>query len=160
MLRCNGCQKLLPHPRSLQGAPTSKMNAHKEQCVRLKKLISEKDSPNSITNHLMKTKQLQKPTVAEVKDVVGKFFVDANVPFRQADNEYFRELLSMIPTSNGEPVSLSRKIIARHVMNQSELVYVDLKNYYSSLESKVSISLDNWSSRNGIAYMGNHLYSQ
>jgi S-adenosylmethionine:tRNA-ribosyltransferase-isomerase (queuine synthetase) len=89
-----------------------------------------------------------------IEQQVLKFFISANIPFRQADNEYFQELISKIQV-NGSAVSLpSRKVIRARLTKEAKAAKADLKIILSQNSSKISLALDMWSTRNKFGFLG------
>jgi hypothetical protein len=97
---------------------------------------------------------LQPITKSQIEEQVLKFLISANIPFRQADNEYFRELVSWI-TVNNIPTKLpSRKVIRSRLMNEATMAKENLKAVLSTNRSKISLALDCWTTRTNFGFLG------
>ena len=97
-------------------------------------------------------------TKLQIEDQVLKFFISANIPFRQLENAHFRELVSWINV-NGHPArSPSRKIIRARLTSHAILAKENLKILLKSNKSKISLALDCWTSRSNFGFLGLSLY--
>jgi len=89
-----------------------------------------------------------------VNDEVLKFFVSGNIPFNQADNPHFKQLMEWITTPDTSPPSISRKTVRKHLSTKAKVAVIDLKATLADVDSKISLALDCWTSRNGFAFLG------
>ena len=89
-----------------------------------------------------------------VERQVLKFFISTNIPFRQADNEYFQELTSKIQVNGSAASSPSRKVIRARLSKEAEVAEANLKAVISKNSSKISLALDMWSTRNKFGFLG------
>ena len=92
-----------------------------------------------------------------VEETILKFFVSNNIPFKAADNEYFRKLVSLIAldqNSSKNANCLSRNIIRARLSKYSKMGRDQFKHVLSENDSKFNIALDCWSSRNNYGFMG------
>ena len=81
-----------------------------------------------------------------------KFFISGNIAFNQADNPYFQEL---IQTAHGNAnQQINRKNIWERLKKLASTVKEDLMISLMENESKISLALDCWSSKNGYAFLG------
>ena len=96
----------------------------------------------------------RKPTADQVAEEILKFFISGNIPFNQAGNPHFHKLLKYIVTVSGEAVTTSRKKVRSQLASEAMAADADLHELFKRVESKISLALDNWTSRNGYAFMG------
>lgn len=91
-----------------------------------------------------------------IREEVLKFFISGNVPFIQVDNPHFQRLIEWIASSNhfATPISISRKTIRTDLTRQALLAKNDLKSTLAKCDSKISLALDCWTSRNCFAFLG------
>ncbi len=83
---------------------------------------------------------------------VLKFFISGNITFNQADNPYFQEL---IQTASGKANQLiNHKNIWERLKKLMLTVKEDLMVSLMENESKISLALDCWLSKNGYAFLG------
>ena len=94
----------------------------------------------------------------DVEDLVVKFFVTGNIPFAQAENPFFRQLVEMIKTATGMAKCPSRFTIRRRLKEGAEIALVDTFDQLAKQDGKVSIALDCWSTRNMLPYLGISLF--
>ena len=91
-------------------------------------------------------------------DKVLKFFISGNVAFNQADNPYFQDLIR-----HGEAKVKGPKVNRKSVRAQLTKVGLNAKeNLMTTLienDSKISLTLDCWTSKNGYAFLGNAFVS-
>jgi hypothetical protein len=93
-------------------------------------------------------------TIQEIEELILKFFVSGNVPFAQAENPYFRQLIGMIKTGMGMAKSPSRFTIRRRLKNGAEIALIDTFDHLAQQDGKVSLALDCWSTRSMLPYLG------
>jgi hypothetical protein len=146
-----------------KGAPTTRLHSHRKDCAPLKRLIKDSEfaeGGDGVMSMLQGQGQkpdnlpLTKPTAQQVREQVLKFFVSGNIPFNQASNPQFKRIVEWVTTKSGESVLVSRKTVRAHLESESEVAKQDLKSTLKALDSKISLALDNWTSRNGYAFMG------
>lgn len=92
------------------------------------------------------------PTIVGVE--VLKFFITGNVPFAQANSEHLKTLVHWIKTIDEQEVMISCKVIDNLLTNGSKKAHEDLCLLFKNIDSKVSLALDAWSSRNGYSFLG------
>ena len=90
-------------------------------------------------------------------DKVLKFFVSGNIAFNQADNPYFQELMQTMQQNVKGPV-INRKSIRTRLGQLAIEAKEDLMIMLMENDSKVSLALDCWGSRNGYGFLGKILY--
>ena len=77
-----------------------------------------------------------------IEQQVLKFFISANISFRQVDNKYFQELISKIQVNDSTANSLSRKVIRVRLSKEMKMTKTDLKVILSQNSSKISLALN------------------
>jgi len=91
-------------------------------------------------------------------DKTLKFFVSGNIAFNQTDNPYFQDLIR-----HGEAKQKGIKVNWKSVHAQlSEVGANATEDSMAALianDSKISLALDCWMSKNGHAFLGNTLVS-
>ncbi|KIJ35090.1 hypothetical protein M422DRAFT_181119 [Sphaerobolus stellatus SS14] len=90
----------------------------------------------------------------EFEKLQVEWIVACDQPFEEVERPEFKKLLNYThhrPTELNVP---SATTVKRRVMKLGEMTMDDLKKFIADLESKVSLSLDAWSSGNGFAFMG------
>jgi hypothetical protein len=97
---------------------------------------------------------MPKITKDNIKEAVLRFFISGNIPFNQAENPYFQQIVEWIHIEDGKPVSVSRKTVRSHLKEQAKVAIVDLKATLNDIDSKISLALDCWSSRGLYSFMG------
>jgi hypothetical protein len=148
VLKCTKCSKLFAHPYRF-GSTTTTLNLHR--CNTPAK--TEQNGQPSIKEALMRRPPREKVTAAMVRAEVLKFFITGNVPFAQADNEHLKTLVHWIKTIDEQEVVISRKVVRNLLINGSKEAREDLCLLFKNLDSKVSLALDAWRSRNGYSFL-------
>ena len=151
---CGGTKS---HPWRLKSKPTTPLNDHLSICRAYKQFQRNGSQPSSVTQYLLNNQsphQRQPLTRVDIEDQVLKFFISANIPFRQVENEFFRELVSWI-NINGRPAQApSRKVTRARLTEHALSSKADLKMILASNRSKVSLALDCWTSRTNFGFLG------
>jgi hypothetical protein len=93
-------------------------------------------------------------TKDDVHEKVLQFFISGNIAFNQADNPYFRDLMELIKVGCNETVTVNRDNITKRLHEKAILSKDDLMATLMSNESRISLALDCWTSRNKIAFLG------
>ena len=162
VVRCKGCQKPEParHPATVaKSAPTTGLLSHRRDCLQLKQMYSQADVDETRVHPAfssvgVKSVTSRKPTVDQVNEEVLKFIISGNISFNQAENPHFQKLLKWIATLSGETITTNRKKVRKQLEDEAVVANVDLHELFKQVESKISLALDNWTSRNGFAFMG------
>ena len=155
---CKGCCQSIGHPSRNDHKSTTNLKRHSLKCMKLKeKQIrnggrSNSAIPNFFTSGA--TPLRRSATNQLVNEEVLKFFVSGNIPFNQADNPHFKQLIEWITTSDSSSPSISRKTVRKHLSAKAKVATVDLKTTLADVDSKISLALDCWTSRNGFAFLG------
>ena len=84
---------------------------------------------------------------------VLRFFSSANIPFNVADNPYFQELIQTAQSRNNVQV-VNRKNIREQLRKMAVSAKEDLMSTLMQNDSKVSLALDCWTSKNNYAFLG------
>jgi hypothetical protein len=161
---CMHCRELLPHPWKKVSKPTTRLNSHIKDCRAYQHRHHQETggATSSSVAEFFSTynRRCSSLTKLQIEDQVLKFFISANIPFRQLENEHFRELVSWI-NINGHPArSPSRKIIRARLTSHAILAKENLKILLKSNKSKISVALDCWMSHSNFGFLGLLLYEQ
>ena len=81
-------------------------------------------------------------------------FLSGNITFNQADNEHFRTLMSFIPIDNKPATSPGRTTLHARLSKYAKLLEEQLKELLKNNQSKISLALDCWSSKNKRGFLG------
>ena len=161
---CKGCRAEVGHPARNVQKTTTTLKRHSESCEPLKRYLQNCGSSGSSTiNQLFAARTAKgqnntKVTLENIREEVLRFFISGNIPFSQADNPHFRRLMQWVLCSDGaSQVTLSRKTVRMDLTRQGQLAKADLKSTLAEVDSKISLALDCWTSRNGFAFLGNTL---
>jgi len=90
----------------------------------------------------------------DILNKILKFFISGNIAFNQADNPYFLELIQTAHVRAKQPV-INRKNIRERLRKLAATAKEDLMMALIENDSKISLTLDCWSSKNGYAFLGN-----
>jgi len=154
---CMLCNSAYKHPQCWKSGPTNSLNHHLDDCAVYQKLLkTEVESSTGVLSDYFNTTSQPHMLITKewIEQQVLKFFISANIPFSQVDNEYFQELISKIQV-NGSAISLpSRKVIQVRLTKEAKATKADLKIILSQNSSKISLALDMWSTRNKFGFLG------
>jgi hypothetical protein len=166
VLECKHCFDFVKHPllvgknaqnRGKTGVTTG-MIRHLEGC---KPYLRSKGKDSGIMDKFLTHNGAKKKVLVtqnEIMDRVLKFFISGNVAFNQADNPYFRDLIALIKCDNDINVKVNRSNVTTRLHNSAADAKSDLMATLMQNESKISLALDCWTSRNQIAFLGMLLY--
>jgi hypothetical protein len=151
---CKYCRHPFIHPNKIgknpegTSGPTTSMSRHLRECVPYKN-----------------QKPIAQPSITEFTDAAKankvdddiltktlKFFISGNIAFNQADNPYFQELIQTASAKANQ--SINRKNIRDRLKKLASTAKEDLMVSLMENESKISLALDCWSSKNGYAFLG------
>jgi len=90
-------------------------------------------------------------TKDDVHEKILQFFISGNIAFNQADNPYFRDLMELIKVGCNETITVNRDNITKRLHEKAVLSKDELMATLMSNESRISLALDCWTSRNKIA---------
>jgi hypothetical protein len=151
LLKCKTCSVFMGHPYRHSMSTTTAM-AH--SCISASK-TSTPANQSTISSLFANEIPREKLTSDHVRDEILKFFISGNIPFAQADNKHFRQILSWLSTTDPKnPPHLSRKSLRSRLTMEAQSAKSSLHEVLKGLDSKISLALDAWSSRNGYAFLG------
>lgn len=154
---CMLCNSAYKHPRCWKSGPTNSLNRHLDDCAVYQRLLKTgiDSSTGTLSNYFNTASQPHILVTKEwIEQQVLKFFISANIPFRQVDNEYFQELISKIQVNDSVVSPPSRKVIRARLSKEAAAAKTDLKIILSQNSSKISLALDMWSTRNKFGFLG------
>ena len=165
VLECKHCHEHIVHPlligntstdeaanRSSAGGTTG-MSRHLSSCKSFRRVKGR--GSGSMDKFL--GSDGGKPSVItkdDVHDKVLRFFISGNIAFNQADNPYFRDLIQLIKVGCNETITVNRTNLTKRLHDKAVLSKDDLMATLMSNESRISLALDCWTSRNKIAFLG------
>ena len=162
-IACKFCAHVFQHPRAkaMRRAPTSTMKTHIEDgCKSMPRTKSNTPSMKTASGGFFGNgRQEALITQSDVEDQILRFFISGNIPFNQAENPEFRKLVSMIQlgkVSGAAAHPPSRFTVRRRLRSHSETAAENLFETFACLNSKVSLALDCWSTRNMLPFLGIH----
>jgi hypothetical protein len=162
-LRCIYCRGLLAHPllsttdpNALGTATTTTLTRHLKRCSKAPKVSqseSESINPTTVKEFFTKPSANTPLTERDVLEKIVQYFISANHSFNTADNPFFRELMALIHV-NGRPLCPNRDNVSKRLHALSEKAKDDLMMRLIENDSKISLALDAWTSRNNRAFLG------
>ncbi|KAG6893866.1 hypothetical protein C0992_008362, partial [Termitomyces sp. T32_za158] len=88
------------------------------------------------------------------EELLAEWIVLCDQPFDEVDKPAFRALLEYIHRSSGKELKIPhRTTIRKRIMDMGDVTIGRIKDMFSKLDSKVSISLDAWTSNNQYAFL-------
>lgn len=154
---CKHCRKAFIHPnkigknvdgKSIPGSTTTSMSRHLKECVTYQK--QQSSSQKSMDEFTDRT--IANPIDDDILNKALRFFISGNIAFNQADNPYFQELIQTAHVKANQPV-INRKNIRARLKKLAVTAKEDLMIALIENESKISLALDCWSSKNGYAFL-------
>ena len=153
---CLHCHTKYKHPWQYSSKPTVALSRHIKSCSQYKRYVRQGSQTSTISNYF-NIKSAERVTKPVIEGQILKFFISANIPFRQADNEHFRRLISLIHINNQPVYPPSRKVLRARLSNEAEAAKADLKVILIANQSKISLALDCWSTRTHFSFIGMYL---
>ena len=102
-MACNHCHKKLTHPNSNSARSPHSLKRHLKICNTYKGYLRTQDSQfnmlnnmNNYTNKEAEIKATAQITEELITQRVLDFFLSGDIPFNQADNPHFKNLISLI----------------------------------------------------------------
>ena len=152
---CRYCHRNYAHPSTIGkdtvdgnqnlNGPTTSMSRHLKECNLYK--AKRPQSQSSMTSFLS-TNESQ----IGQNNLLIRFFISANIPFNMADNPYFQELIQTAQSKNNVQV-INRKNIREQLHKMAVSAKEDLMTTLMQNDSKVSLALDCWTSKNNYAFL-------
>jgi hypothetical protein len=153
MAICKHCNQQFQHPQ-LGTAVTTSLSRHLKSCGGFKKLQTSGASIDLEFFEKPKSRVPEVLTVSFVNDQILKFFISGNISFNQADNPEFQVLMSLIRVDGHMYTSQGRKAVRNNLTEWAILSKEELRGALARNDSKVSLVLDCWISRNRHAFLG------
>jgi hypothetical protein len=155
---CRHCRREnYSHPNKIgnnpeaTGGSTSSLSRHLQKCIEYKKQRSSTQSTMIDFTIPMKANKVED----DLRTKVLKFFISGNIAFNQADNPHFQDLLRSGQGKNHQVVN--RRNLREKLTELASDATEDLIVSLMENQSKISLALDCWSSRNNYAFLGNSL---
>ena len=159
MVQCKYCGDILDHPllvgmtdnkiKTGTSGVTTGLSRHYKVCKKGPKHLE--NVRNGMNKYSMKKRQ----TI--IKDVILNktldFFISGNIAFNQADNPHFQALMAEIQV-DGAAVVINRHNVRQRLSTQATQSREDLMSTLMSNQSRISLALDCWTSRNNMAFLG------
>src|SRR5205814_5155688 len=112
---CLHCHTKYKHPWQYSSKPTAALSRHIKVCSQYKQYVQQGSQTSTISNYFH-TKSSERVTKSVIESQILKFFISANIPFRQADNEHFRQLIALIHINNQPVYPPSRKVLTSKII--------------------------------------------
>jgi hypothetical protein len=142
---CMHCKWWTRHPNADPSMSTSTLKRHiDERCKTFKKIkLSDGRTPGDLFEEMF---NIRRPmTTDRLCEEVLKVIVEGNLSFRQAENPALQSLLREAFPSCTVP---NRRSVATRLKTEASLARAALAIRFEDVDSKVSIALDAWHSRN------------
>ena len=156
---CKHCDKSYGHPTTLGKATdsgtTKSMSRHLQTCKRYNDKKGDRERMLDFESRL----ESGQTTLADydndtMVEKTLKFFISGNIAFNQADNPYFQDLIRHGQVKIKGP-KVNRKSVRAQLSEVGANATEDLMATLMANDSKVSLALDCWTSKNGHAFLGN-----
>jgi hypothetical protein len=156
---CKHCDKSYAHPstvgKTTDSGTTKSMSRHLQSCQRYKDKKGNRERMSAFESRL----ESGQTTLADydndtMVDKTLKFFISGNIAFNQADNPYFQDLIRH-GEAKQKGIKVNRKSVRARLSEVGANATEDLMATLMANDSKVSLALDCWTSKNGHAFLGN-----
>lgn len=166
-VQCKYCKQYMSHPLNIgkvgKGESTKKSNTGTISSLihHLNGCQNYRASKNQTKNHTVEqlfgaATHKSKVSCLSQHDVLTKvlnLFISSNIAFNQVDNHYFEELVSLLKI-NDELIKVNCDNITKRLHIYVSNAKEDLMACLMSNDSKISISMDCWTSDNNIVFLG------
>jgi hypothetical protein len=157
---CRGCGTEMEHPGRNEQKTTTSLKRHSQSCNLLKRYRQNASHTHPIIAKFFGSKTAESQgklrlTTDSIREAVLKFFVTDNIPFNQANNPHFQQLIHWMMSSSGVPsvTTISRRTIRTDLTRHAQAAKADLRSILAKVDSRISLALDCWTSRNGFAFL-------
>jgi hypothetical protein len=93
-------------------------------------------------------------TQGQIDELLLKYHISGNIPFRQVENKYLKELVSLIEINKGQAKAPGRTTLRARLSKYSKMSVDKLKEILQANTSRISLALDMWSSRSNHGFLG------
>jgi hypothetical protein len=160
---CKHCAKTYAHPSTVgkvgSSGTTSSMTRHLKDCGNYKRTTSTIKGSDLTARMEAGQTTLDDYDDGQDESQVDKtlkFFISGNVAFNQADNPHFHKLIEHCKHCNcrSKGPKVNRKSVRSRLSTVATDAKEDLMITLIENDSKVSLALDCWTSKNGYAFLG------
>jgi hypothetical protein len=171
---CMHCHKTYVHPNLNTGMSTTSLTRHLQNCAQYQRLFHKNSSDKDAFSQFFRSnesgaspKDMREINEEAITQAVLDFFVSGDIPFNQAENPRFKNLITMIHLSSegrtgntskklfSKPASgPSRKTVRARLDRHAEKAKEQLRNELAANESKISLALDIWTGGANYAFIG------
>jgi hypothetical protein len=157
---CKHCKKVFLHPRRVVGGTSSSLQTHVfDRCPRYHIHKHQFDSTSRIgnLNDFFSSTSGSRPepiTQARIDELLLKYHISGNIPFRQVENQYLKELVSLIEINKLQAKTPGRNTLRARLSKYSKMGVDKLKEVLQANKSRISLALDMWSSRGNHGFLG------
>jgi hypothetical protein len=93
-------------------------------------------------------------TQGQIDELLLKYHISGNIPFRQVENKYLKELVSLIEINKEQAKAPGRNTLRARLSKYSNMGVDKLKEVLQANKSRISLALDMWSSRSNHGFLG------
>ena len=157
---CKHCHTKTAHPSHTVKKNTSGMKSHLEGCLKYKLAERERrrdeGSSDAFSGFFREAPASDSPTrgvmsAEKLCEQVLRIITEGNLSFSFAENDEFVALLKHAYSDVNTP---NRRSVVTKLKNNVGKEKERLKKCFAELDSKVSLALDAWTTRNNIAFLG------
>jgi hypothetical protein len=142
---CKHCKWTAPHPSTNKHGSTSRPLKHLEECVKYKVAIGALKKKSDVFQERFVMTQ------SRLVDHVLAIIISGNLSFQFAEDPQLGALLKVAFPSLKRP---TRQAIAARLKQVANQTRTKLRGTFGNLDSKVSLALDCWNSRNNHDFLG------
>jgi hypothetical protein len=157
---CKHCKKVFLHPRRIVGGTSSSLRTHVfDRCPRYQIYKRQFDSQSTIGglhDFFSSTNESQPESITQdqIDELLLKYHISGNIPFRQIENQYLKELVSLIMINKRPAKAPGRNTLRVRLSKYSKMGVDKLKEVLQANKSRISLALDMWSSRSNHGFLG------
>ena len=156
---CKHCKYVTTHSNHDSHKATGHMTKHLDACIKYKQSSTQKTQEQSQTLpelFLLDVKEDNSPvrgimTSDKLREQVLRIIAAGNLSFSQAENP---ELVALLQHAYPDCTTPNRRAVATQLKQRAREEQCRLKAKLIDLDSKVSLALDIWTTRNNLAYLG------
>jgi len=154
------CKAVMLHPNRNGDKSTFNMQCHLDKCEVYSRYMCQQPGELANTGNLhtcvgwMNPRHRVLMTSERLQEKLLRIIISANQPFSLVDNEEFHDLLDEAFPSCNIP---RYQIIPDHLSNNTSCAVSELVQELAAHDSKVTLTLDVWTTRTNFAFLGTFL---
>ena len=156
---CKHCKKVFLHPRHVIGETSSLLWTHVfDRCSRYqihKRQFDNRSTIDDLHDFFSSTNESRSKSITQdqIDKLLFKYYISGNIPFRQIENQYLKELMSLIEINKWQAKASECNTLQARLSKYSKMRIDKLKEVLQANKSRISLALDMWSSRSNHEFL-------